>query len=203
MQPLYYYFSLISIAQNINPIRGDEMDDITLIVKKAKKGDDKAFSELINMNKEKLYKTAYIYVKNEQDALDILSDTIYKAYLNLNKLKNPQFFNTWIVRILITTAADKAKNNRKILYIDDYEQVKSEEIHNMNNSDFNIPKNLDLYNAIDKLDTKYKNVVILRYFQDMTISQIAKILNYPEGTVKSYLFRALKKLKIELKEECI
>lgn len=179
------------------------MDDIKLIVKKAKKGDDKAFAQLINMNKEKLYKIAYIYVKNEQDALDILSDTIYKAYLNLNKLKDTQFFNTWIVRILINTAANQTKNNKKIVYIDDYEQVKSEEIHNMSDSDFNIPKNLDLYNAIDKLDTKYKNVVILRYFQDMTISQIAKILNHPEGTVKSYLFRALKKLKIELKEECI
>ena len=179
------------------------MDDIEVLVKKAKKGDDKAFTKLIDINKDKLYKIAYIYVKNEQNALDILSDTIYKSYVNINKLKNPRFFNTWIVRILINIASEQWKKNKKTICIDDYAQIKSELIENMCESDFDIPANIDLYNAIDKLDTKYKDIVILKYFQDMTISQISKTLNHPEGTIKAYLFRALKKLKIELEEDFI
>lgn len=179
------------------------MDSIETFVKKAKKGDDEAFTNLIDINKVKLYKIAYIYVKNEQDALDILSDTICKAYRSINKLKDPKFFNTWLFRILINTATDKTQNNKRIIYIDDYEKIKSELIDNMCEADFNLPANIDLYRAIDTLDIKYKNIVILKYFQDMTIAQISKILNHPEGTIKVYLSRALKKLKIQLKEEYI
>mgnify|MGYP001375911085 CR=1 FL=1 len=179
------------------------MDGMDVIVKKAKQGDDEAFTKLIDVNKVKLYKIAYMYVKNEQDALDILSDTICKSYKSIKKLKDPKFFNTWLFRILINTATDKTKNNKKIIYIDDYEKIKSEFTDKMCESDFNIPANIDLYRAIDTLDIKYKNIVILKYFQDMTIAQISKILNHPEGTIKVYLFRALKKLKIQLKEEYI
>ena len=76
-------------------------------VKKAQKGDDNAFYELISEKKEVLYKLAYTYVKNKDDALDIIQETIYKAYMSINKLKEPKFFNTYITtineRILIQT----------------------------------------------------------------------------------------------------
>ncbi len=177
------------------------MDNIDSIIKKAIKGDEVSFSKLIDLNKEKLYRISYMYVKNEQDTLDIVSSTVFKAYLNINKLKDPKLFNTWIIRILINTAADQLKKTKKIIYIDNYEQF--ENLNKTNEFEFKLANDMDLYNAVDKLDMKYKNLIILKYFEDMTISQISKLLNQSEGTIKVYLSRALKKLKIDLMKECI
>ena len=70
-------------------------------------------------------------------------------------------------------------------------------------TEFKIANNIDLYNAIDKLNEKFKSIVVLKYLEDMTIAQISEILDLPEGTVKVYLRRALGILKIELGEECV
>ena len=177
------------------------MNDSDIVIR-AQKGDDNAFCQLINSYKEKLYKQTFAYLKNEDEALDIVSDTIYKAYMDINKLNNPQFFNTWITRILINNAINRLKKNKRVTLVDEYEKI---EDFNLTVSDMllDIPKRIDLYNAIDNLNIKSKTIIILKYFQDMTYSQISKVLELPEGTVKVYIHRALKKLKVELKEEFI
>ena len=174
------------------------MRDAETLVKMAQKGDTEAFTDLVSLYKDNLYKVAFVYLKNEQDALDIISDTIYKAYINIKKLNNPSFFRTWITRILINSATDKLKSNKNIIYMDDYQKV-----DNLNDleAEIDLDANFDLFNAVDKLDIKFKNIVILKYFQDMTISEISTLLTIPEGTVKVYLQRGLKKLKIDLQEE--
>lgn len=161
-------------------------------VKLAKAGDDNAFYELINERKGTLYKTAFLYVKNKEDALDIISDTVYKAYISINKLKEPEFFNTWLTRILINNALDFIKKSRKVTALDENHSAESS---NQNNEEI-----LDLHKAVDKLNDKYKTIVILKYFQDMTLAEIAEVLKCPLGTVKTYLHKALEMLRIELKE---
>ncbi len=175
------------------------MNDTDIVIK-AQKGDDNSFCELINCYKERLYKTAFAYLKNEDEALDIVSDTIYKAYMDIKKLKKPEFFNTWITKILINNAINRLKKNKKIILIDEYEKI-DKFTENVSDIGLDIPKYIDLYNAIDNLNVKSKSIIILKYFQDMTISEISKVLEIPEGTVKVYIHRALKKLKIDLKEE--
>lgn len=172
------------------------------IVKKAKNGDDEAFSKLIKLYKEKLYRIAYAYLKDEQNSLDAVSETIYKAYMNISKVKIPEYFNTWIVRILINTCKNILKNTNKIIYIDEYDKV-NEDSTSISFTEFNIESNVDLYNAIDNLNEKYKSVIILKYFEDMTITQISEILDSPEGTIKVYLRRAIGMLKVKLNEECV
>ncbi len=78
-------------------------------------------------------------MKNEQDALDIVSSTVFKAYLNINKLKEPKLFTTWLIRILINTATDQLKEISKITYIDDYEKFDG-----INSCYYTKPKNLYL-----------------------------------------------------------
>jgi RNA polymerase sigma-70 factor (ECF subfamily) len=172
------------------------------IVKRAQKGDKEAFVKLINDSKENLYKIAFTYMKNEQEALDVVSDAVYKAYIDIKKVKKPEFFNTWITKILINSAINRLRKGGRIIYIDDYQKNGKTEDDNLE-IHFDIPANIDLYNALDNLEIKYRSIIILKYFQDMTIVQISKVLDLPEGTVKVYLRRALKKLKIELKEECM
>ena len=169
-------------------------------VKNIQDKDDEAFIELIDQCKEKMYTIAFAYLKNEQNSLDAVSESIYKAYMNKGKLKKLELFNTWIIKILINSCNDILKSNKKIIYIDEYNKIDKDEL---TETEFKIANNVDLYNAIDKLDQKFKSVVILKYLEDMTIAQISEILDLPEGTVEVYLKRALVMLKIKLGEECV
>jgi RNA polymerase sigma-70 factor, ECF subfamily len=165
-------------------------------IKKAKQGDEQAFQELIQDEKNKLFRMAYLYVKKEDDALDIVQDTIYKAFISIKHLKEPHYFSTWISRILINTALDFIKKkNRAILFSD------VDGIHKDQN--LRIEEKLDLLEAIERLEVQYKTVIIFRYYKDLSIKQIAEILKCPEGTVKTRLHRAVNQLKLDLKEERI
>lgn len=161
---------------------------------RAKKGDDNAFQEIIQVEKLKLYRTAYAYVKNEADALDIVHDTVYKAYISIHTLKNPAFFSTWLTRILVNCAIDYIKRQKRVVLKETNDIAQS---HSYNES---MDDKIMLIDAIEQLEEKYKTIVILKYFKDLSNQQIADVLGYPIGTVKAYLHRALKRLHMELKE---
>ena len=161
---------------------------------KAKKGDDNAFYELISERKEMLYKTAFTYVKNKEDALDILNETVYRAFISIKRLKEPEFFNTWLTRILINCALDTLRKDKKVLQLDEQTGIAnlSSTLAQEDVFDLNI--------AVDSLKEKYKTIVILKYFQDMTLAEISEVMQCPLGTVKTNLYKALKELKINLEE---
>ena len=81
--------------------------------KKAVKGDKESFSKLLEPIKDKLYKVAFVYMRNEDDALDCIQESIVKAITSLNSLKEPQYFNTWIVKITVNTCKDNLRKNKK------------------------------------------------------------------------------------------
>lgn len=164
-------------------------------VKMAQKGDDNAFYELMQERKEMLYKTAYTYVRNREDALDIVQETVYKAYCSVKKLKEPAFFNTWLIRILINCSLDYMKKKKTIVPMDEIFENSIADV-----TDKDREQVIDLRYAVNKLDDRCKTVVILKYFHDMTIEQISDILECPSGTIKSYLHKALTELRLELKE---
>lgn len=166
-------------------------------IKLAQKGDDNAFYELLSERKGQLYKTAFAYVKNKEDALDIVSDTVYKAYISIKNLKEPNFFNTWLTRILINNSLDSINKKGRALPL---KENVSSDTRIISKDDEQI---IDLKVAVDKLSGKYKTIVILKYFQDMTLVEIAKILQCPLGTVKTNLHKALGELRLDLKEELL
>ena len=168
--------------------------DNSELVHKARKGDAVAFEELIMSCKEKLYRIAYSYAKNKDDALDIVSESVYRAYVNLKTLKNPSYFSTWMTRIVINQSINFINKNRKV--------VPKEDVGlNLGKEDSaKIDDTIDLYAAMDRLDENQKAVIILKYFEDLTITQVAEVMERPVGTVKTYLHGALKNLRLELKE---
>ena len=170
------------------------MEDI-LLVKKAINGDRNAFEELINIYFDRLYKEAYLRCKYEEDAKEIVQETIYKAYKNIRNLKEPQYFKTWISKILINVANDyMRKNGMVVLSHDENSYIK--EVHQGDNIDIKI----DLYNAIDELEDKYKDAIILRYIEDLKIEEISNILDRPVNTIKTHIRKAIKDMKSLLKE---
>ena len=85
------------------------------IVKKAIKGNDKAFIILMNQCKEQIYRTAFAYVKEEETALDIVQEVVCKAYKSIENLREPKFFNTWIMRIAINISTGFYNKKNKIV----------------------------------------------------------------------------------------
>ena len=164
-----------------------------LVFKKAKKGDAESFYKLLEPIKEKLYKAAFIYFNNEEDAMDALQDSIIKAINSINTLKNPQAFNSWISRILINTCKNNYKKSKKItaININEFENEFTYE-------DKNIDENYDLYSALERLSNREKDFIVMRYLEDMTLKDISLKKEIPLGTVKSGINRSLKKLKIIL-----
>lgn len=159
-------------------------------VKKAIRGDDEAFEYIINNCKERLYRTAFAYVKNEEQALDVVQETVYKAYVSIEKLKNPEYFNTWITRILINNALTVIKKNSKVVYLDN-----NELINNIIANEANSDEKIYIWQALEQLELKHREVIVLKYFDDLTVTEIARVLDCPVGTVKTYLNKGLKKLR--------
>ena len=173
--------------------RKNELNEIKLI-KESMKGNKESFGILIKNNKEYLYKMAFLYVKDEQDALEVIHETVYRAFLNIEKLKKAKFFNTWITRILINVSIDFLKKKGKNEMLDESTPIIKERC------EISTEEKLDLYNAIDLLNDNYKTVIIMMYFNDMKIKDISKVMEIPENTVKTYLRRAKQALGEILKE---
>ena len=147
----------------------------------------------VTNNIDKIYRLAFSYVKNQQDAEDIVNESIKKALYSINSLKNDYYMSTWLYRIVVNTANSYLKSKSKIIYLD--EQIEDSLIIEDTHQD------TDLYNLVMELEPKYRIVIILKFYEDMTFEQIANILNENVNTIKTRLYKALNKLKIELCKE--
>jgi len=144
--------------------------------------------QLLLSNYNKYYRLAYSYVHNDADAGDIVQNGAYKAILNSNKLKSVEYAETWIYRIMMNEifARFREKDTASLEEIS-IEWGKEDEY-----------ENFDLRKAIQSLDKEDRTVVVLRYFEDMKLEDIAVILEENLSTVKSRLYRSMRKLKLQL-----
>lgn len=153
---------------------------------------NRSFEKLIKDEQEKLYKIAYSYVKNEQDALDIVQDAIIKGYQSFHKLDDKAYFSTWMVRILINTSIDFLRKKKDVIKLDP-EWLKS----GHQQEHFSIMA-MDIDTVFKKLKTDQKTLLLLRFYYGYSIPEIANILGMPEGTIKSRLHRTLQLVKEKL-----
>lgn len=159
---------------------------------KAKNGDNEAFLELINENKLNIYRVARGILSNEHDIEDAIQNTVIKAYEKINTLKKNEFFRTWLVRILINECNEIIRMNKRVVSIN---ESNHEERYN------DCYENIDLTKAINSLSEELRVTTVLFYFEDMSIKDIASILNIPNGTVRSRLSRARKILREVIGED--
>lgn len=146
--------------------------------------------EYIKENQEKLYRIAYTYTKNQEIALDVVQEAITKSLGNINKLRNEEYVKSWFYRILINEAIKASKNNR---YFVEYNFVENE-IHS-NSYENEVVEKLDIYKAVQKLNEKLKTVIILRFFEDLKIEEIAYITKTNLNTVKSRLYKGMEEIR--------
>ncbi len=139
-------------------------------------------------NYQKYYRLAFSYVHNEDDAMDIVQEGACKAISHADSLRKKEFAGTWIYRIMMNESVNFVRKNRR-----EYTEVKEDMVITDDRY-----QDFDLRKAIDALPDEERAIIILRFFEDMTIEQVAKVLNQNVSTVKSRLYRILDKLKITL-----
>lgn len=154
----------------------------------------KRFEEYVLSNKENHYRFVFKYVKNEQDALDVIQDSIVKAMTKIHQLNNETAMKSWFYQILSRTSIDCLRKHQKVLCTD------MEVLEHQLPSYEDVYENFDLTQALEKLPVEYKVIVHLRFYVSFKIDEIASILNLNLSTVKTRLYSALKKLRIDLEE---
>lgn len=142
----------------------------------------------IKEHQNDFYILAYGYVKNREAALDIVQESILKALSSSSSLKKKDAIKPWFYKIIVNTSLSYLRKNKKIIYTETLpEQIDISSAH--------YDDNMDLYNALDQLDAKYKSVIILRYFEDMKINDVAFVTGSNVSTVKSRIYIALSRLR--------
>ena len=149
--------------------------------------------EFITQNQQNFYRFAYQYTHNEQAALDVVSNAVYKALTKYKNLREIEYLKTWFYRILINESKTYLRKNKRLLPIDEIEDVSSYQDH------YQLDE-WNLYEKINQLPEKFKTIIILRFYEEMTLEEISIITKSNLNTVKSRLYKALKLLKLNFKE---
>ena len=139
---------------------------------------------------QSLYRLAYSYVKNPDDAMDVVQESAYKAILHADEMRFRETVKGWLCRIVVNTALDLIRRRKRESLTEEIPETGREDTY----------ENIDVMRALDTLDEREKTVVMLRFFQDMKLSEISSITGESLSSVKSILYRSLRKLKVKLTE---
>lgn len=164
------------------------------LIQKAQRGNDQAFLKIFQHYEEDLYRMAYVYVKNPDDALDVVQEVAYQAFKKIGTLREPQFLKTWLMKITINCALDVMKKRQNVIHLN----ADVEEAFGSEQTD--LAMTMTLADMMESLHEDERSVVVLKYYQDYTFQQISDLLEWPIGTVKTTLYRAVAKLRREWKE---
>ncbi len=145
-------------------------------------------------NQDRFYRLAYSYVKNQDDALDAVQNAVCKALSHYEELKNEEAFKTWLYRIVINESLTLLRARKRFILENEssreipYEEKKYE-VHD------------DLYDQIGQMEEDTQSIIKLRFFEELELSEIARILKMNLNTVKTKLYRGLKALRAEMEKE--
>lgn len=162
--------------------KGDEWREDKVHIQK------EVFAELVRENKVPMYRLAYGILRNQMDAEDAVSEAVVKAFERLNSLREPEKFKPWIMQIVANEARKLYGKKKRVDLVEDASEMKlyHEDAKN------------ELWDIVVRLDEKSRAVVILFYYEQLSLKEIGGVLDISEGTVKSRLFRAKEKLRVLL-----
>jgi RNA polymerase sigma-70 factor (ECF subfamily) len=161
------------------------------LARQAAAGNEQCFVALCDVLKVRLFRTAKGILGSESLALDAVSETVYRAWRGIRKLREPRYAETWFTRILLNAANDILRRRKHEIVTDKLPEV----VHYDNHDDMEIAQ------LIEALPQELREIISLKYYSGYTLAETAEILDVPEGTVKSRLNRALNLLRLEFSEE--
>ena len=140
--------------------------------------------------KQRLYRTAALYLGGESAAVDAVDEAVYRGFCACQKLRQPEFFDTWLTRILINVCNSELRRRKRELSMDELPETAQEQFDA-----------LPLKEALRRLPRGLREVVVLRYFTGLTLEETAQALDIPRGTVSTRQKKALTLLRLELTDE--
>ena len=164
--------------------RGCKMDDVS--------HDGKWFCDNIEQNKLDFFRFAKSILRNDDDAMDAVSEAILKAYVNLGKLRDREKFKAWMMRILANEAYKICNKRKRAISIEELGEIAAIDSDS---------ESLVLWSAIESLSKDLRAAVVLFYYDDFSIKEISKVLGISQGAIKTRLSRAREKLRSILSDE--
>ena len=151
---------------------------------------DGEFARRAHALRTKLYKTALLYLGDEASALDAVDEAVYKGLRGHKKLRQPEYFDTWLTRILLNECHNELRRRKRVQPVEAIPETAAEAFDA-----------LPLREAVSRLPGELRDVVILRWFAGYTLQETAEALAIPRGTAATRQRRALALLRLELEEE--
>ncbi|MEN0006026.1 MAG: sigma-70 family RNA polymerase sigma factor [Bacteroidota bacterium] len=197
----------VAVRSNLTSAKAQED---YLLVQKATQGDQKAYALLMNKYRQSIYHTMYKMVSNREDADDLTLEAFGKAFVKLPSYTPRYAFSTWLFKIAINNAIDYIRKKRLItLSIDEPIEHDSDQDYAgcLHCNDLN-PEEVVIRNQrqhllrrlLTHLSDKYRHMIELRYFEELSYEEISVELNIPLGTVKAQLYRAKEMLYVLLQK---
>ena len=151
------------------------------LIERARAGDGAAFVELMERQKGSMYKVARSYLHNDADAADAISEAVLACFEKLDTLRQPQYFRTWLTRILIRKCQDLLRQRRQSVPLEEVPPAAYDEPGHAR---------VEFLALLDSLDEKYRTVLLLYYGEGFTVGEIAQAMDLKVETVKTRLKRA-------------
>ncbi|MGD6844435.1 RNA polymerase sigma factor [Bacillus infantis] len=160
----------------------------SIMLKKIKEKDIDAVLSWFEARKSKFYKIGWAYLKNHHDVEDVFHNTILKVHDHIDKLKQDRYFETWVTSIFINECRDLFRRNKR---------RQQEAAIKENEAGQHPSDRLEVLDALEQVDEKFREPILLKYIQGFSQEEIAGILGLPLGTVKSRIYRGLLILRKE------
>lgn len=186
-----------------------EMDIVVKkIILEVKKGNQEAFSELMDIYKDKVYHIVYRMLGNVHEAQDVSQEAFLRAFMNIDSYDTNRKFSTWLFRIATNLAIDRLRKKKPNFHLED--QVAGTEdltYYSQFSSDEELPEDQVVQwemqewvqEEIMQLPPKYRSAIILKYLEDLSLKEIGEILNLPVATVKTRIHRGREALRKRLR----
>ena len=148
--------------------------------------------DIIYRYQDTVYRIAFTYCRNSSDAEDVAQEVFVRYIKKMPQVKSEEHLKAWLIRVSMNVAKSLLTSSwfKKVVPISEHEPISTEE-----------SSNVDTYNAVMSLSEKYRSVVMLYYFEDYSVGEIAQILKRTETAVQTQLQRARAMLKARLKED--
>jgi len=155
------------------------------LIREAKRGNAEAFTELIQMQTQSMYKASRAILHNDEDVADAISETILTCWEKMGQLRQDKYFRTWLIRILINKSNDILRKREDLFYTNEMPEIPA--------TDNNF-ENVEWKEALNSLSERYRLVIMLYYVEGFKTSEISQILDMPESTVRTRLARGRERL---------
>jgi RNA polymerase sigma-70 factor (ECF subfamily) len=171
-----------------------------ILVQEIKNGRLDSFDELMIKHQQAVFQVAKSFTKDTDDAFDLSQTIFLKAYENLKKFRGDSQFKTWLMRITYNEGNNWLRRNRKRTMQEEFDEHRTDSGSKISQEDEYLASEnrAALLRCLFELNTKYRLAVILRYFENYSIKEIAETLDCSEGVIKNMLFRSLEKLRSKL-----